>query len=180
MRFPLLLTKKHVILQTGKMKIVKHTILIFLSALFIVSSCGIFLTLHECASCDISEVYLNSDNHTHEHCKKLSADHDCCSESTCETEYTQEENCCSESSCETEYTHLENCCRDENVYFKLTEEYIYSVQKLVPETNFITYNVEYPRLKSLPDKVNPPRYNIIKPPDDAGRDLLLNISVLIL
>ena len=81
------------------MKFLLNISLITVLAVFFISSAGIFLTLHECDSCHISEVYINTDEHEHHH-DETTHDHkdmsDCCTETVCTVSH-EDETCCSEN-----------------------------------------------------------------------------------
>jgi len=151
------------------MNILNKILSLFIAVIFLISSAGLFLILHECSTCKISEIYFNTDKHDH---FKIKADkHDslksCCSESDCE------------SSLEPETKEM-NCCEEEALYLKLSESYTYSINTIkFTEISFSL--IDFVNIKIHKELISKDLYSEqIKPPNLLGRQILLKNSVLIL
>ncbi len=148
------------------MSIFNKIALLFFSVVFLLSSTGLFLIFHECQSCEISEIYINTGKHEHkqmhEHENHQSSDKTCCYGSVCEINSEKDTDCCS----------------DDTYYLKISEPYTFSFikikfQKVCLEIfNFFDYK-EKVQKHSVDTSTQ-----IIKPPDLFGIDLLHNICIL--
>ncbi len=96
------------------MNYIKQILVLLFSAIFLLSSTGLFLTFHECETCDITEVFINIDDHGHEH------HHD--------TELF--DSCCSGETCDINVKNDTDCCSDDTFYLKISEPYTFSSFKV--------------------------------------------------
>jgi len=149
------------------MNIYKNISILFLVAIFALSSTGIFVVIHECESCGISEIYIDTNyNHEDEHEKhhKRTEHKTCCSKTTCEQNIEK-------------YKH-DNCCSDDTFYLKISQEYLASFLKInfeEVETD-ISFLIEYTNniKRNLTSSIN----KVSRPPDLSGIQILHKICVL--
>ena len=141
--------------------------LLFISVVFLLSSTGLFLIFHECHTCEISEIYINTDHYEHDH-YEYKQEHD----------HLSEMSCCSGMTCENTVKYDHNCCEDDIYFLKIAKPYIFSFSKIKFQevsfkvNNFIN-NIDIDKNNSIHISSQ-----IIKPPDLFGTDLLHDICIL--
>ena len=145
------------------MSIYRKIALILVSAVFLLSSTGLFLIYHACRICEISGIYINTDyKHDHKH----------------ERDQLSQMSCCSGTACEKVAKKDFDCCENNTYYLKISEPYTFSFNKIkFQEVSFrISSFINY----IIIDKNNSINTStkIIKPPDLFGTDLLNNICIL--
>ena len=93
------------------MSIYRKIALILLSAVFLLSSTGLFLIYHECRICEISGIHINTDyKHEHDQLSQMS--------------------CCSVPVCEKAAKKDFDCCENNTYYLKISEPYTFSFNKI--------------------------------------------------
>ena len=60
------------------MRIIQNILVLLLTGIFLLSATGLFLRFHDCETCDVSDVFINLEEHEHKHIRET---HEfCCSE----------------------------------------------------------------------------------------------------
>lgn len=148
------------------MKFLRHIALLIILAVFMISSAGIFLTVHECKTCAVTKLFINADEPLFHHKETMQVKKDikdCCSETVCSV--PQENGA---------------CCSEENFYLKISESYTVVYYTLNFNIHYLPVDIEYYSAANSVNKGDIYNTRICKPPDDTGKDLLHKLSVLII
>lgn len=142
------------------MRLINNILVLFLSAIFLMSATGLFLNFHSCQMCDISEVFFNSDENRHEHEGEMNSE------------------CCEDLVCEIEKRSESECCNDDVFYIKISEPFTYSVVKIKFEKTFQFVNLLFSFIPKTKIDQSTEFIKPEKPPNLSGLQLLLNICIL--
>ncbi len=125
-----------------------------------------FLTFHECDTCEIIEVFVNAEEHEHEHEHKH------------EQHHASHESCCTGTVCETNTQTHTDCCSDDTYYLKISEPFtVSSLNIKFQEVSFkITYLFSF--ISDIKNDFIITLNKINRPPDLFGINLLHNICIL--
>ena len=147
------------------MNIYKNISILFLVAVFALSSTGLFVVIHECETCGISEIYIDAEHEHKQHHKKV--EHEtCCLGGVCET------------STEKHQSNNDHCCSDDSFYFKITNPYTFSVLKINFDEVILDFVFFTSHINKLKNNFTNSISRIERPPDLSGKQILHKICVL--
>jgi len=139
------------------MRLIQNISVLLLTGIFLLSATGLFLRFHDCNTCDVSEIFINTDKHEHVE--------------------TTHSSCCSDYTCKVEKHDETTCGSNDTYYLKISEPYVFSFINIDFQS---TYNIVFDFFSSNAKKnqLNLLSNKIIKPPNIYGLKLLINICTL--
>ena len=140
------------------MRLIQNISVLLLTGVFLLSATGLFLRFHDCDTCEVSEIFINTDKH--EHAEEAHS------------------SCCSDFSCKVEIQDETTCCANDIYYLKISEPYVFSFINIDFKS---TYNIvfDFFNINTVEKfQLNLFSNKTIKPPNIYGLKLLLNICIL--